>query len=304
MTTCEARACSRPAVARVTVQLPGWRTPETRAVCAEHHRQLVPPTLAPVQSAPPAPALAPETKEAPVATKKKWCCMPGCGNQPKAKWLCQTHYRHLSLFPDIAAKWPTVPEGKPTQEDIAALEDAWQKRDTSSPVVEPPEASKAAREAAAKLATEHERLRGEHEALAAERDQLATEHEALTAELKQAHEDVDTITRLVTDLAVRLVGPQAETLTTSHQLRGIDTLVKHLRADLSAERAGWSRLGPEKSQRDPDGPGLVDPTAALLLLDFARDLAGELDGELARAVYHAIGGALGALREQMPDVRR
>ena len=69
-------------------------------------------------------------------------------------------------------------------------------------------------------------------------------------------------------------------------------------------RAGSSRLGPEKSQRDPDGSGLVDPNAALLLLDFARDLCADIDDEIARAVYHAIGGALGALREQMPEVRR
>lgn len=66
-------------------------------------------------------------------------------------------------------------------------------------------------------------------------------------------------------------------------------------------RAGSSRLGPEKY---PDGSGLVDPNAALLLLDFARDLCADIDDEIARAVYHAIGGALGALREQMPEVRR
>ena len=227
------------------------------------------------------------------------CCVPGCDRAEKTRRICSTH-RYRAQILGLWDAWPTKGQGAPTGEQVSALVEGWKARGATAA----PKPSEAARKAAAKLAAEHERLRGEHEALAAERDQLATEHEALTAELKQAHEDVDTITRLVTDLAVRLVGPQAETLTTSHQLRGIDTLVKHLRADLSAERAGWSRLGPEKSQRDPDGTALVDPNAALLLLDFARDLCADIDDEIARAVYHAIGGALGALREQMPEVRR
>lgn len=398
MTTCDASGCHLPAVARVTVQLPGWRAPETRAVCAAHHRQLSPPASAPIPPARPVPAPipAPETKEAPMAAKTKTkCCMPGCSNKKKAKWLCNTHYRHLALFPDLVATWPTVPEGEPTPADKQALSDAWEQRDMSSPVINAPEPPKAARKAgelldtltkerdtarekaarledacrqweetnrlqrgtierlqkdisnvdeavegihpdkdlsslqrvrvavadlwaarqmidterkaAMKLVTEHERLQGEHEALAAERDQLASEHETLTTELEQAHEDVDSITRLVTDLAVRLVGPTMADKTTSHQLKGLHGVIEGLRtrvAVLEGEVAHLEqrrRLGPQKSQRDPDGPGLVDPTAALLLLDFARDLAGELDGEMARAVYHAIGGAQGALREQAAD---